>query len=611
MTSNDAVARRLEEFADRLEAKGVEYKPRSYRRAAETVREQSRSLAALAREDPDAVEDLPDIGEAIAGKIVELVETGDIEELAELRAEMPVDIDALLRVEGVGPKTVGTLYEELGVEDLDDLQAAAEAGEIREVRGFGAKTEQNVLDGVAFAREARERSLLGDARPLAEAAMALVEAVDGVTAVETAGSIRRWQETVGDVDVLAGATDPAPVVERFAGWDRADTTVEAGEQKASVRVEGVRVDLRVVDPPEFGAALQYFTGSWDHNLVIRNRAVERELKMNEYGVFDVSGIEDPDAGQRVGERVAGETETGMYEALDLPWIAPELRRDVGEVAAAEEGALPDLLEEGAMRGDLHTHTDWSDGGASVAEMVAAAAEFGHDYHVVTDHGAGPGVLPDAGLDAEDLREQAATVEAVRADADVPVLHGVEANVDADGGVHPDPDALAALELDVVIASPHSALDQDATTATERLVRAVEHPVVDVLGHPSGRLINQRAGLAFDVERVAAAAADHGTALEVNANPARLDLHGDAVRTAVEAGATVGSARSEPREASASGLSVLPDVWCPVHRRGRSARRPVRPTRAGPCGRRTGRWRTPRGGGRRCSPRRSRRPRRRS
>jgi len=341
------------------------------------------------------------------------------------------------------------------------------------------------------------------------------------------------------VDVLAAAPEPGPVVERFAGWDRAETTIEAGAQKASVRVKGVRVDLRVVDPDEFGAALQYFTGSWDHNVVLRERAVERGLKMNEYGVFDVSGVDNPDAGQRVGERVAGETEAGMYEALDLPPVPPELRRDVGEVDAAETGALPDLLAEGAVRGDLHTHTDWSDGGASVAEMVAAAASFGHDYHAVTDHGAGPGMQPGVGaLDPADLREQAATVENVRADADIPVLHGVEANVDVEGEIHPDPDALADLDLDVVVASPHSALDQDAADATGRLVEAVSNPVVDILGHPSGRLLNQRAGLEFDAERVAAAAADHGTALEVNANPSRLDLHGDAVKTAVEAGATI-------------------------------------------------------------------------
>jgi DNA polymerase (family 10) len=538
VTSNDAVARRLEEYADRLAAQGVEYKPRSYRKAAETVREQPRSVAELVRADPDAVEALPDIGDAIGAKIREFVETGEIEELEELRAEMPVDIDALLRVEGVGPKTVGTLYEELGIEDLDDLQAAAEAGEIREVTGFGPKTEENILDGIEFAREAHERSLLGDARPLAEAAMALVDGVDGVERVETAGSIRRWKETVGDVDVLAAAADPAPVVERLRDWDRAETAIEAGEQKASVRVEGVRVDLRVVDPAEFGAALQYFTGSWDHNVVLRERAVARDLKMNEYGVFDVSGVEDPDADQRAGERIAGETEAGMYEALDLPWMAPELRRAAGEVAAADAGALPDLVETGAIRGDLHTHTDWSDGGASVAEMVAAAADVGHEYHCVTDHGAGPGVLPDAGLDVADLREQAAEVAAVREDAPIPVLHGVEANVDADGEVHPDPDALADLDLDVVVASPHSALDQGAVDATERLVAAASNPLVDVLGHPSGRRINQRAGLEFDVERVAVAAAEHGTALEVNADPARLDLHGDAVKTAVEAGATI-------------------------------------------------------------------------
>jgi len=527
---NDEVAGLLEEFADLLEANGVEYKPRSYRLAAETLRDHPEPVEDVA--ERGELDDLDRVGDAIASKVAEYLETGEIEELAELRAELPVDIRALTAVEGVGPKTVGRLYEALGIATLDDLEAAAEAGEIREVSGFGAKTEANIRENVAFAREARGRARLGDARPLAEATVARVEAA-GAARAEPAGSLRRWRPTVGDVDVLAATDDPGPVVDALTDWDRVETVIEAGGSKASVRVDGTRVDLRVTDPAEFGAALQYFTGSWDHNVRLRNRAIDRGLKMNEYGVFDVSGVQDDDD-QRAGDRVAGETEDGMYAALDLPPIPPELREDHGEVAAAAADDLPDLLARGDLRGDLHTHTDWSDGRATLAEMVAAAADRGADYHAVTDHATGPGMVGGVGLTDDDLRDQIAAVEDL--DAPIPVLTGVEANVDADGDLSVGDDVLA--ELDVVVASPHSGLGQDREAATERLVRAVEHPETDVLGHPTGRLINERPGLAPDVERVAAAAADAGTALEVNADPARLDLDGEAVRVAVEAGATI-------------------------------------------------------------------------
>jgi DNA polymerase (family 10) len=529
---NDEVAARLEEFADRLEATGVEYKPRSYRLAAETVREHPEPIEDVAARDE--LDDLDRVGDAIAAKIAEYLETGEIEELAALREDLPVDIEALTTVEGVGPKTVGTLYEALGIRDLDELEAAAEAGEIRAVSGFGAKTEANIRENVAFARQATGRVRLGDARPLAEATVALAEDA-GADRAEPAGSLRRWSPTVGDVDVLAATSDPGPVIAALTDWDRVETVVEAGETKASVRIDGTRVDLRVADPAEFGAALQYFTGSWDHNVKLRNRAIERDLKMNEYGVFDVSGLSEADReGGRAGDRVAGETEAEMYGVLDLPPIAPEMREDRGEIEAAAADALPDLLVREDLRGDLHTHTDWSDGRETVETMARAAADRGAEYHAVTDHATGPGMVGGVGLSDDELRDQIAAIEDL--DAPIPVLAGVETNVDADGDLSTGDDVLA--ELDVVVASPHSGLGQDRETATDRLVRAVEHPAVDVLGHPTGRLINDRPGIAPDVERVAAAAAEAGTALEVNADPRRLDLDGDAVRIAIETGATI-------------------------------------------------------------------------
>jgi len=545
---NDEVADRLEEYADLLEAQGVEYKPNTYRRAAENVRDHPAAVEDLAGDGgggEDAVAEIDGVGDAIASKVVEYVETGAIAELEAERENLPVDMAELTAVEGVGPKTVGSLYEALGVQTLDDLEAAAEAGEIRAVSGFGATTEQNILDGVAFARQAQERELLGDARPAAEDVLAFLGDVDAVERVAVAGSLRRWKPTIGDVDVLAASDDGAAVGDALAGWERADDVLDHGDTKTSVRVDGLRVDLRVVAGGEFGAALQYFTGSKDHNVAVRNRAIDRGRKVNEYGVFDVSGVEDGGAetgagdadGQRVGERLAGETEDGVYDAVDLPWIPPELREDRGELAAAADGELPDLLAVGDVRGDLHTHTEWSDGALPVADLVAGAAEFGHDYLCVSDHAEGPGVVADTGLSAADLREQADVVERVREETDLTVFHGVEANVDADGNVGAVSDDVLA-DLDLVVASPHSGLGDGGGDQTDRLVRAVEHPHVDILGHPSGRLINQRPAMAFDPRELAEAAADAGTALEVNANPHRLDLWGSAVQAAVEAGATV-------------------------------------------------------------------------
>jgi len=538
MSRNDEVARRLEEFADRLEASGVEYKPRSYRKAAENVRDHPAAIEDLAREGQAAVAEIEGVGDAISAKVVEYVETGEIDELEELREELPVDIDALTSVEGVGPKTVGRLYEALGVEDLDDLEAAAEAGEVREVSGFGAKTEQNILEGIPFARQAHGRQLLGEARPQGERVIEALEATEAVTDCALAGSIRRWKPTVGDVDVLAASDEPAAAVEAFTSLEAVDTVIEAGDQKASVRVEGVRVDLRAVVPGEFGSALQYFTGSRDHNVALRNRAIDRELKVNEYGVFDVSGLEDGDAdhegdGQRAGERVAGDTEESMYGAVGLPWIPPELREGRGEVEAAADGDLPDLVTVGDLRGDLHVHTDWSDGRATLGEMVEAAETAGHDYLAVTDHATGPGMVGGVGLDDDRLREQLPAVREAGDDADIEVFAGVEANIGTDGTVSVADDLLA--DLDLVVASPHAALEGDGT---DRLVAACEHPGVDVVGHPTGRRLNERAGMDVDVDRLAAVATETGTALEVNADPHRLDLGGAMVRAAVEAGATV-------------------------------------------------------------------------
>jgi DNA polymerase (family 10) len=537
MSRNAEIAALFEEYADYLEANDVEYKPNVYRRAADSIREHPTAIEELASEGQDAIEGIDGVGDAISSKAIEYLETGEIEELEELRAELPVDMDELTSVEGVGPKTAGTLYRELGVTNLAELEKAASAGEIREVKGFGPKTEENILEKLEFAREARERELLGDARPLADDVLAHLRETGVIERCEVGGSIRRWRETIGDVDVLASSDDLEGAVEAFTGWDRVERVIESGENKASVVANGIRVDLRVVVPEEFGSALQYFTGSKAHNIRFRNRALDRDLKVNEYGIFDVSGLEDGEAsGRRAGERVAGETEEGMYAALDLAWIPPELREDTGEIEAAANDGLPDLIEEGAVRGDLHVHTDWSDGTTSIEELVDAAESFGHEYLCITDHATGPGMVGGVGVSDDDLLEQVERVREIDRESGIDVFAGVEANVDREGGLSVGEEVLEALDL--VVASPHSALDMEPDAATDRLVRAISHPGTDVLGHPTGRMLTRRPGLEPDLETIAAAAAEHGTALEINANPNRLDLWGRAVKVAVEAGATI-------------------------------------------------------------------------
>ena len=533
MSRNAEIAELLEAYADLLAAQGVDYKPKVYERAAESIRDSPEDIEELAAEGPEAVRRIQDVGESISEKVVEAIETGTFEQLDEKRAEMPVEMAELTSVEGVGPKTVGDLYRALDVRDLDDLENAAREGEIRDVSGFGEKTEQNILEGIEFARQSQGRELLGDARPVGEAALDFFEAIPEAGRCKLAGSLRRWKPTIGDIDVLVGSDDRQAVIDAFTEWDDADEIIEAGSDKASVRSDGQRVDLRVVVPDEFGSALQYFTGSKEHNIRLRNYAIEREFKVNEYGVFDVSSVEDPDAGQRVGERVAGETEEGMYDALGLPYVEPEMREDRGEIDAAADDALPDLVEEDEIRGDLHLHTEWSDGGFTIGEMAEAAAEFGHDYICVSDHATGPGMVGGVGLDDEELREQLAEIRAIAEDLPVTVFAGVEANIAAAGEISVADDLLA--DLDCVVASPHSKLEGDGT---DRLVAAAEHPSVDILGHPSGRMIHQRPGLELDIDVVARAAAENDTALEVNSNPHRLDLWGSAVKQAVEEGATI-------------------------------------------------------------------------
>ncbi len=515
--TNEEVAVILEEFADRLEAKGIEYKPRAYRDAAESVREAS-------QDELKAPKTIADVGDAIASKIEEYRETGRVGELHELREEMPVDMEALTRVEGVGPKTVGKLYEALGVTDLDELEEAARKGRIQNVEGFGEKTEQNILEGIEFARRAAERTPLGESLPEARELVARIEDTESVVRAVAAGSVRRRKETTGDIDIVVVSEDREATVDTVTDWDVEVT--QKGDRKTSFRKEGEDVDLHLVESDEFGAAVQYFTGSKKHNVETRDIAIDLDLKLNEYGVWKTGTDEE--------ERVAGASEEGVYAALGMEYAPPELREDRGEVEAALDGTLPELVTVEDVRGELHSHTERTDGGATLGEMVAGAAERGMEYLAVTDHTEALGVA--GGLSDDELLSLAEDAHALDEESEIRVFAGAEANILKDGGLDVADDVLA--ELDVVVASVHSAMGMGRDEATERLVSAVRHDDVDVLGHPSGRLINSREGYEYDFDAVLEAAEKEGIALEVNANPRRLDIRDTQVKGCVDEGVPI-------------------------------------------------------------------------
>jgi DNA polymerase (family 10) len=515
---NKEIADMLREIADFLEIREVEYKPRAYRTAARNIESLSEGIEDV--HERGGLEEIEGVGESIGEKIAEYLETGELDYYEELKADLPIDIEAITSVEGVGPKTAKKLYLELDVRTLDDLERAAEAGRIAELDGFGEKSQQNILDHIDRAKAGQERMLLGRAFPIAKDVEARLRDEDAFDRVTVVGSFRRRRPTVGDLDVLATASDPETAMEAFCTHEDVKEVLSAGETKSSVVVSGdLRIDLRIVDGTEYGAALVYFTGSKDHNITLRNRAIDREWKLNEYGLFDVSEVEDGEDQQRAGKQLAGETEEAVYDALDLDWIPPELREDTGEVDAAAAGDLPELVELDDLRGDLQMHTDYSDGSGSVREMAEAAAERELEYVLVTDHG--PNAPIPGTLDGASFEEQRAEVEAANDDLEIAVLQGIEAEITEEGVELPD----GWLEhCDLIVAGMHGA----PSDPTELVVDAFRNAPVDVFAHPSNRLINEREPLDLEMERVMETAAEENVAIEINAQPERLDLDWEAV-----------------------------------------------------------------------------------
>jgi DNA polymerase (family 10) len=521
---NFEIARLFYEMANLLEVRGESvFRVRAYQRGAQTLETLSEDVAVLGARG--ALQTLPNIGKDLAAKIQEYLATGRIARLDALREGLAPTFLSLLEIRGLGPKTARALFEQLGIESIEQLEEACRSKRIVGVAGVRERTCENILKGIAQWRAGRTRVLLPAARAVARLVAEALRARGGVEHLEIAGSLRRMRESVKDVDILVTSTEPARVIDTLVRLPSVIEVTGRGETKASVRhQDGLAIDLRVVEPAAFGAALQYFTGSRAHNVRLRQLAIARGLKLSEYGVFD----------ETTGARVAGATEEDVYAALGLPWIPPELREDSGELEAARDGRLPRLVEPRDLRGDLHDHTDWSDGHHPLEKLVEAAEARGYEYIIVSDHSRSLTIA--GGLSVEELRAQRARIDELQSRHRIRILAGTECDILEDGRLDFPDEALA--ELDVVLGAVHSRFKQSRPEMTARIVRALGHPHLDILAHPTGRKIGSREPYDVDMEAVFAAARAHGKAIEINASPERLDMSDVHARRAAELGIPV-------------------------------------------------------------------------
>ncbi|MGN9758773.1 DNA polymerase/3'-5' exonuclease PolX [Streptomyces sp. SD31] len=511
---NDEVAALLQEYADLISITGGDaFKARVYEKAARAIGGHHADVSTL---DVKGLKEIPNVGKSIAEKVVEYFSSGSVSAIEELRAKIPAGVRQLTAIPTLGPKKALVIYQELGISTTEELADAIHEERLRDLKGFGPKTEENILHGIGLLQSSGDRVLIDVAMSLAEDIVAEMSQVTGCKRCSYAGSLRRVRETIGDIDVLVAAKKPEPVMRAFTELPYVSEVIAHGEKKTSIRTsKGLQVDLRVVPPDSWGAAMQYFTGSKAHNIRTRELAVHKKLKLSEYGLFDTE----------TGKKIVSETEEDVYARLGLPWIPPTLREDRGEIAAGLRGELPELVQEQDIRGDLHTHTDLTDGLAPLEEMVAAAAERGYAYYAVTDHGPDMAMqrMTDERILAqrERVRELDGQVGKRGKRAGMRVLHGAELNIGPDGDVDWPPEFLAGFDL--CVASVHSHFNQGREALTRRFVRACENPHVNIIGHPTTRIIGKRPGIDADLDAVFAACARTGTALEINSHPDRLDL----------------------------------------------------------------------------------------
>ncbi len=517
---NVEVARLLDETADLMEIAGEDsFRIRSYRNAKAVIEGYPERVLDILKDPSRKVTDISGIGKGIAAILAELAERGSFERRDEMMHKYPPSALELLKIQGLGPKSIRTIYEQFRVSTIDGLERLCQEGKLRELPRMGEKLEQKVLRSIAQYRRSSGRFLLSFADATSKEVIALLQQ-EGVDSITPAGSLRRGKETAGDVDILVAGPRATEALDTFAKWPRLAELLGKGEGKASGRVgvEGIQVDVRAVPVESYGAAMQYFTGSKEHNVALRQRALKMGFTLNEYGLARVDN----------GERVAGATEEEIYNKLGLAFIPPEMRENQGEIEAAAAGELPALVELADMRGDIHMHTTATDGRATLEEMAAAAKAYGYEYIAITDHSKALAMAN--GLDEKRVVEFAHRVKELDHEGlGIRVFSGLECDILKDGQMDIERDALD--ELDVVIASVHSFMNLESQEMTDRLLAAIEHPSVQIIGHPTGRLLLHRDAYAYDFERIAAAAAKHGVALEINASPERLDISAALIRQA--------------------------------------------------------------------------------
>ena len=509
-------------IADLLQIKGeVIYKVLAYRKASESILNIGRDINDVWREGK--LTEVPGIGKAISEKIDELLSTGELQYLEKIKREVPVSLAKVLEVPDLGPKKVAQFWKEADISDLAGLEAAARAGELRTLSGMGPKSEAKILAGIESLSRRTGRTPLGLAWPVAQDMLALLRAVKGVKAAEVAGSLRRMRETIGDIDLLVGAKDSVNVTEAFIGQPNVARVLGQGEIKSSIELtNGYRAQLWVLPPERFGTALQYATGSKDHNVRLRELALKQGLSLSDQAITRENGTE-----------ILCATEADVYEFFGLEWVPPELREDRGEIQAAQNGELPVLIEQGHLRSDLHTHSTWSDGKGTIEEMALAAKKAGLKLIAITDHSHSIGIT--GGMDVKAVRKRRKEIEAVqeKMGKSIRLLQGVEVEIKADGQLDYPDEVLA--ELDIVIASLHVSLRQPRKKVTQRMLNAIQNPNVDIIGHPTGRLVAEREPADLDMDAVFAAAVESGVALEINANFKRLDLNDVYSRRAIDLG----------------------------------------------------------------------------
>ncbi len=535
---NVEIAEVLEELADLLEISGSNpFRIRAYRNAVRTVRGLTRPLSAMVEAGEDLTA-LPAIGKDLSAHIVELVETGALARLDEVSAEVPRSLVQLVKLDGVGPKKAKKLWESLGVTTVDELETALKAGRVESLEGFGATSVKKILKSIEDFRRYSGRFLISKVEELIEPLLSHMRDAPGVERVEVAGSYRRRNETIGDVDLLVQAELPAPaVMERFTGFESVERVVLEGETRGAVVLRsGLEVDLRIIPRRSFGAALHYFTGSKEHNIAVRQIAQRQGLRVNEWGVFRLPEGVDPEAvGKEEGERVAGETEESVFEAVGMTWMPPVLRENRGEVEAALDDSLPDLVTPADIRGDLHMHSTWSDGKASIEEMAQACKDRGYKYLAMSDHS--PALAMVGGITPERAADQWEEIARIQEGLDgITIFKSLEVDILRDGSLDMTDEVLEA--LDFVVISVHSLMDMDRVVMTDRVITAMQHPQVDILAHPTGRLLTRREPFQIEMEEVLQAARDLDLAVEINANPNRLDLSDVHAHRAKELGVRV-------------------------------------------------------------------------